>query len=323
MTEIFRATRGFLLIGLFSVAMEFFVPAAFAQTDELREFETARQAYTDADYQRAVQLFEALVGGPVPSIQNPALVLESRKYLGAAYLFVGQPSAADQQFEAILSADSDYLIPASFPEAVQEAFESARRRRVAHALSAAEESARLERERREAEMRHLVGQQERMRRLEQLASIEVVERENSRTLALLPFGVGQFQNEDARLGRFFAYTEGALALVSLGTAIGHAVVRARANRLDPLSLRRSARALRWANWASTGALAVMAVAGVIQAQVRFHPRIRHERRRELPDDLRLGPDAQDSEASETSYADPALELVLAVTPVSLDLTLHF
>jgi len=339
MTETYGAKCGFLLIGLFSVAMGAFAPStARAQPDELREFEAARQAYTDADYPRAVRLFEPLVGGPVPSIQNAALVLESRKYLGAAYLFVGRPTDADGQFEALLRADPAYLIPAAFPEAVQEAFESVRHRLASHTRTAAEESARRERERRAAELRRLVAQQERIRRLEHLASLEVVEHDNSRAIAMLPFGIGQFQNEDNRLGRILAYTEGGLALISLGTAIGRVVQRSRADRLDPTFLRRSRTAVILTNWTSFGALGVVALAGMIQAQVRFRPRIRHERVRPLPPSLELPGDADatppwdaapPSDATPRARddhddsADTAGDLSLSLGPGSVGLRLTF
>lgn len=311
-----RAIAWFGSLALLWVAL---LPAAAqAQDDELRAFEQARQAYLDADYADAVQRFELLVGGPVPTLENPALVLESRKYLGAAYLFVGRPTDADRQFEALLRADADYLIPASFPEAVQEAFASTRQRLQSESEQAAADAARRERLRREEEMRRIVEQQARMARLEELARYETVERRNSRWLAMLPFGVGQFRNEDDRLGRFLAWSEGSLAVVSVGTALWWSILRARADRLDPTFRRRARRGLILTNWVSTGGLAALAIVGILQAQLRFRPLSRTRRERD-PEEL----EPTGEETVEPATDGPPTELSFGVGPSGLDLRLSF
>ncbi len=51
----------------------------------------------------------------------------------------------------------------------------------------------------------------------------------------------------------------------------------RANRVE--------KALRIGNWVSVGAFLSFAIAGVVEAEVRFRPVIRSTRKRELPDDI--------------------------------------
>ena len=148
------------------------------------------------------------------------------------------------------------------------------------------EQARRQRERAD-ELEGLIEQQQRIRGLEELATVETVEKVNSRWIAALPFGIGQFQNEDRQLGIMFAVTESAFLAASIATFIGHNSLRDENPSPDEIDrARRVERALRIGNWVSVGALLSFYVAGVVEAEVRFKPVIRSTRERELPDELR-------------------------------------
>jgi len=98
----------------------------------------------------------------------------------------------------------------------------------------------------------------------------------------LPWGIGQFQNENRKLGIMFAVTETAFLASSIATFIGHNSLRDENPTPDELDrARRVERALRIGNWASVGALLSFYVAGVIEAEVRFKPVIRTTRERDL------------------------------------------
>lgn len=262
----------------------FAVPVA---ADELSDFEAARRSYDRQSYAKAARGFESLVGGAVPRASNPVVRLESRKYLGATYLFLGRDRDARTQFRRLLEEDPEYDIdPVAFPEAVVQTFhevqaEVAEERAAREALDAA----RLQRER-AGEVEELIQQQQRIEELEKLASTEVIEKRNSRWIAALPFGVGQFQNENRRLGIMFAVTESAFLAASIATFVGHNSLRDENPSPDELDrARRVERALRIGNWVSVGALVSFYIAGVVEAEVRFRPVIREERQRELPDEL--------------------------------------
>ena len=262
----------------------FAVPVA---ADELSDFEAARRNYDRQSYAKAARGFESLVGGAVPRAQNPVVRLESRKYLGATYLFLDRKEDARQQFRLLLEEDPAYDIdPVAFPEAVvttfQQVQEEVKRERAAQE---ALDEARLERER-AGELEELIRQQQRIEALEELAATEVVEKRNSRWIAALPFGIGQFQNENRRLGIMFATTQSIFLVSSIATFIGHNSLRDENPSADQLDrARRVERALRIGNWVSVGALLSFYIAGVVEAQVRFKPVIRTERKRELPDPL--------------------------------------
>ena len=269
----------------------FVLMAAFAlpvAADELSDFESARRNYDKQNYAKAARGLESLVGGVVPRATNPVVRLESRKYLGATYLFLGKKEAAREQFRALLEEDPEYDIdPVAFPEAVVQTFQEVQQEVAAkRAREDALEAVRRQREQSD-EVEELIRQQERIRALEELAAVETVEKVNSRWIAALPFGIGQFQNEDRPLGIMFAVTESAFLVASIATFIGHNSLRDENPAPSEIErARRVERALRIGNWVSVGAFLSFAVAGVIEAEVRFKPVIRTTRKRELPEDTR-------------------------------------
>lgn len=193
-----------------------------ARANEFDDFQQARQAYDAGDYARSESLFSSLVGGEVPRLRNRSLVIESHKYLGASYLFVGKPGAAEQQFERLLRMELDYVLdPLAFPREVQVVFEGVRARLKAEKQAAAEREAQAAADAALERQAALDAQQARLQRLRALAATERVHELNSRWIALLPFGVGQYQNDDRRLGLTLAISEGLL----LGTHLTTLAIR--------------------------------------------------------------------------------------------------
>src|SRR5262245_16024546 len=91
--------------------------------NDFEDFGAARSAYDAQDYRRAAALFEALAGGDTPTLTNKSLVLESKKYLAASYLFLKKLTVAELEFERLLRIDPEYqLDPLAFPEEVQRLF---------------------------------------------------------------------------------------------------------------------------------------------------------------------------------------------------------
>jgi len=268
----------------------FALMAAFAHpvaADELSDFESARRNYDKQNYGKAARGLESLVGGVIPRATNPVVRLEARKYLGATYLFLGKKDAAREQFRSLLEEDPDYDIdPVAFPEAVVQTFQEVQKEvATERAREDALAAARRQRER-SNEVEDLIRQQQRIQALEELAAVETVERVNSRWIAALPFGIGQFQNQNRKLGIMFAVTETAFLAASIATFIGHNSLRDENPAPSEIErARRVERALRIGNWVSVGAFLSFAIAGVIEAEVRFKPVIRTTRKRELPEDL--------------------------------------
>ena len=263
-----------------------------ASANDFEDFEKARSAYESQDYAKAVSLFEALAGGDVPQLTNRSLVLESKKYLGASYLFLGKLAQAEQEFTRLLRMDPGYLLdPLGFPEEVQRLFA-----RVKMQLEAERRASEEERKREEARIareqtERAEKERQRWAKLAALAENETVQERRSRWVALVPFGAGQFQNGHTALGAVLAVSEGSLLALSVVTYVLHDHLRGqRPKPNERADARLAERGFRYTNQISFGLFAVIAVAGIIDAQVRFQDTYEYERKRPLPPEVQDGPE---------------------------------
>lgn len=294
-------------LALIAVILGGSLVAAPARADDLADFRAAQDAYEQGDYSRAVALFEGMVGGTTPRIQNEVLITESRKYLAAALLFQDRDADARAQFERLIEGDPDYILDAAaFPAAVHAIFSEVKARVRAEAAERAAALEAAERERRERAMRDLVQQQERIQRLLLLAQEVTVEETNSRWIAILPFGTGQLQNGHHTLGLGLMSAQIFLATTSVATFVYHQFLIDRGNAmvddLQPVDtlLVRLERGVRITNQISTALLGAVAIAGIIDAQVRFREQRTTTRQRELPEDLQDIQPIEDPEALNVS-----------------------
>lgn len=272
---------------LATLCLEAASPAA-AHASEIDDFQSARAAYDAHDWPRAVLHFEALVGSDPPVLRTPLLINEARKYLAAAYVFVGRRDAARTQFERLLASDPDFDIdPALFPQEVVELFGSVRdalARERQHAAELAAANAALEAERARA------------RALLAIADEEVEARvEASRWIAAVPFGAGQFQNGDEGIGWMFFATETLFGLTSFATLVAHQAILGDFTHADAF---RDQAAIDRANqlllgtevssWTSASLFAIFAIAGIVEAQVDFRESRTIQTHHAVPDELREG-----------------------------------
>jgi tetratricopeptide (TPR) repeat protein len=258
-----------------------------ALADDLMDFEKARALYEKRNYTGAVAAFQAMVGTDPPRVTDHLLQLESRKYLGASLLFLGREEAARLQFRLLITQEPNYkLDPLAFPKDVVSLFARAQtdvqvELRVARE---ADQKARAERERLQQE----AAEQERanLQRLVSMAGEAETERHNSRLVASLPFGVGQFQNGHKNMGVALAVLESVAAVTSVATYFGHQLIADDRPGQEDLNETRQAEAIwRKTNIASFSVFMALAVFGVIDAHVRFVPSRITSRTRPLPPDL--------------------------------------
>lgn len=265
-----------------------------AKANDFEAFESGRQAYEAQDYARAADVFEQLVGGDVPRLQNRSLVLESEKYLGASYLFLGKLNQAEQHFEKLLGMEPEYMLdPLAFPEDVQRLFAQVKTRLDSERAAADQAKKREAEERARAQVARARKENERWKQLFRLAETERVHEVRSRWLAMVPFGVGQFQNDHDGLGLVLAVSEASLLAISITAFVFHENTTLRgqtptASEVNDARLAESA--FRYTNQISFGLFAVLAVTGVIDAQTRFTPTRSYDRKRPLPPDLYGGPE---------------------------------
>jgi hypothetical protein len=261
--------------------------APVARADELSDFEAGRALYEKQDYARAVEALRGLVGTDPPRIGDPLLVLESRKYLAASLLFMGAVEDAKAQFRLLLNQEPRYALdPLGFPTDVLKLFEQVKAE-LKHEL---DERRRLEEEarrlkEREAELAEAI-RRENLARLKVLAESSEVLVQNSRWVASIPFGVGQFQNGHRGLGIALAMFQGLAAVGSVVSFIGHE--RLADDHPSPAEVpaaRREEELWRKVNYVSFGTFIGLALIGIADAHLRFVPaRVTH-RPRNLPPDL--------------------------------------
>ena len=264
---------------LVCLALCVFSSQARAQRRELQE---AREAYAAAEYEQVRTLLYPMVGGLVPAIDDPFLVRDARRYLGAAYVLLGRVEDAENQFGWFLRGQEladlrrAQLEPTIFLARVREVFDRLRDARIAeleHEVSEREQQA-TEREAR----RH-----DALLQLMELAQSVEGDVEVDPLPSYVPFGVGQFTNGNEGLGWFFAVSQG---LTLLAASVSVAVFiplddQARANRpgaVDSYVLE----SLAGLGWAAAGAFTVLAIAGIIEARLSFVPTRRRTIRQEIP-----------------------------------------
>lgn len=143
---------------------------------------------------------------------------------------------------------------------------------------------------------------------EKLARTESVVVERSRFIAAVPFGVGQFQNDNVGLGILFLSLETGFLGTSVVTGIMYEdlVGRSIESEADATQTNQQLETLRIVNIASVSLLAATVIAGIIEAEVSFEDsvpktRVRPLRKRPpkpVPPPTRVGiggvPDAPDA-----------------------------
>jgi hypothetical protein len=274
-------------LAAWSIALAVAALPGLVRANDFDQFQNARVAYESLNYELAADLFQGLLRDATADDKRP-LVIESRKYLAATFLFLGHAQRAVGQLELLLRAEPDYVLdPLAFPAEFGKTFAAVRQRLEKEREVNAEQRARSEAEQRAAQDLAAKRKRERLSRLVELASTQRVEQVKSRWIALLPFGVGQFQNDHEGLGLFLAVTQGVLlttGMVSFALHEDLQDLRPAEDKLDNAELAESSS--RYVNQISLGLFAAVALTGIIDAQVRFKPSRSFTRPRPLPPDLK-------------------------------------
>ncbi len=191
-------------------------PAALQNPgDALRQ---AKNSFDYGSYEPAAKLAEQLIA--THALERPQDQIESYRLLGLARFFLHQNAAAQDAFLNLLSLDPDYqLDPFYVPPQAIAFFEGVRSQNQAllqpirERRRAAQEALRAEEEARQK----LLSQAKAPPEEPKVKVVNVrVERHNP-ALALLPLGVGQFQNGNPKLAWGLLVSEAALAGTSFGT----------------------------------------------------------------------------------------------------------
>jgi hypothetical protein len=284
-------------------------PPAEEQLSDEAELARVVSLVEAAKYEECAARLSRLLDPKTPHpLVKPQVVETARLYHATCLIGLGKTEAADQPLRDALRKNPQMRAPDSliFPPRVIDRFIKVRDELY-------EELRRIEREAIERARRESAAMQKqdndrwaKMLTLERLARQEVVVHRNSRWVAMVPFGTGQFQNGNQALGWLFLGSEVALA----GTALVSTAVftHIESQTAEYTSQGRPPGAdvkKRLDDWhtalvlSSYGFLGVAAL-GIAEAQISFVPEVRHVRERPLPKpglasslepDVAIGPSA--------------------------------
>jgi hypothetical protein len=273
-----------------AVGMALFLASGRVQADGLSDLEKAHNAYVAHKYDDAEARLRTLLDLRTGALQDPDNVADARMYLAASLLAQGKKAEAQAVFEQLLREKPDYQ-PDSLRVSLQATdalvdVRSRMREELAASLAekvrqAQEARAKVESEKQKAALRFAM--------LEKLASEETLIQRNSRWVALVPFGVGQFQNGQTTLGWVFLTTE---SLLAIGSGVGAAAayyneVQANDALLQgdtvtaPQYQRLAQDAFVVGNVFAAG-FALAGIAGIIHAEMTFVPERVEVRARPIP-----------------------------------------
>jgi hypothetical protein len=261
-----------------------------AAADAQSDLEKAHSAYVAHKYGDAETRLRALLDEKNNPLTDPDSIADARMYLGAVLVAEGKKDEAGRVFEQLVLDKPDYE-PDSLRVTLDaiNAFIDARTRLRDRLAALQAEQVRKLQEQRAKEQEERMKAATRLALLEKLASTEVVTERHSRLLALLPFGVGQFQNGQETLGWVFLSSETILGVTSIGgvaIALSEQVQAndafARRDLPEAISFERRAQiAAIVADWFAAGFFAA-AVGGIVHAQLTFVPERVQTRKREIP-----------------------------------------
>jgi hypothetical protein len=224
-------------------------------------------------------------------LRDSNVIETARIYHATCLIGLDKVALADEPLRAAIRANPQMRAPDSlvFPQKVVDRFLKVREELYSELRAA--ERAQIDKARREAREKQRQDSEDwaRMLLLERLARQEVVVTKNRRWIAVVPFGAGQFQNDDDVLGWVFFGTEAALGVTALTSLAVHShlqteVDRILARRLDvDAGVRDRLNDWHLALTLSTYSFIGAAALGILQAQLAFVPEVRVVRERKLED----------------------------------------
>lgn len=268
------------------------------------ELDRIIELYMAGEYQACTEeLSSFLDSDSEDPFSDPQIIERGRLYYASCALLSGRRERARAELRKALKANPLMSSPDSltFPPPLVSLFLEVRDE-VQQLISAREEEqlAELRRKNRLAELK---AEERRQREMElaELAQQESVIARNSRFVASLPFGAGQYQNGNVGLGHFFLVSEVALAagLATSSVVLSDLAAKRAASEsgagptLDPEDFHAKRDAAFAVAVASSWLLAGVTGVGILEAHLSFRKERRLEtRKRELPSHLRSPQDEE-------------------------------
>jgi len=284
--------------------------APHVRADPQQQLDLATSRFENGRYDEAADMLGALLAtAATPDTAEGrarlAVHLKARPIYAACLIALDRSEEADDVIIGQYRADPFYeLPPGQFPQPVTDRFieVSARHRdQIERWRQAVIKSKQQEAAERAAVDR---ARRERLATLERMAAEGRFTTTRSRFLAMVPFGLGQFQNDDVGLGVFFAAGQ----TVTIGAAVTSffiaedvrdtecpdVVIRESegtevTDKVDCDALRERFNIARAVNWVSFGSAIALIVGGIIEAQVSFVDEETEVRKRPIPPPVQVSP----------------------------------
>jgi hypothetical protein len=276
-----------------------------ASADEAQELELGKNRFDAGQYEEAVKRFTTMLNPSVAPCEKSApkksgrcrltdkvLIEGARAFVAASLVALGRIPEADVHIETIFRQNPTYAPdPALFPAEVIDRFTEVKARISAELEELARKEAAIALQKRMAEQKVEDDQKRWLEEIQRLAGQERIVKKNSRIVAGIPFGVGQFQNGSPGLGWFFAISEavtGAAAFTFAGVfsyyvSVDRTTVDPESGqRVDVEALNNTIRTAATLNQVAFGTWAALTVAGIVQAQIAFVPEVVTTVKRPLP-----------------------------------------
>lgn len=265
--------------------------AGAAHADPLGDLEKAYGAYAAHKYDDAEARLRALLDPQTGTLKEPDSVADARMYLGAVLIAKGRKQEASEVFERLLREKPDYE-----PDKLRVQLDAVDAFIDVHTRLRAEldriQAEKVQGEQADKAKAEALRQKAALRlaTLEKLVGEERVVEHNSRWKALLPFGVGQFQNGQSDWGWVFLSSE---TLLAVSSAVAAAVSvydqaqrndaqRIRGDELAAATYNQNAQAAAWVADALAGGFWLTAIVGAVHAELTFVPETVSVRKRPLP-----------------------------------------
>jgi hypothetical protein len=236
-------------------------------------------------YDECVQRLGPLVKPDGPgALRDRVNRSRARMYYAACLLELKRDDEGTAQLEQLIRDDLQFFPDrAAFPGRIIKRFSDVRARLTPEIEEATRQQLIREAEERRKREEREAREAGRRDKIEQMARELEVRRANSRVLALIPFGVGQFQNRQPLIGWSLFAAETTLLLT---TAVTFVLVRNIEGQFGPSVRQGDAERIRdevvQANRVAFGTFVGVAVLGVLHSQLTFVPEFRETKLRDLP-----------------------------------------
>lgn len=242
--------------------------APLAQAEETLDtkLEEATRAFEMQDYDQAIEILRPLVAGD--AIEDKATLRQSLERLGASYWFTGAPDAARLTFATLLKTWPDHpLDPFYYPRELISFYETEKQRLKDLGFIGSQTG---------------TGTQETGRRMTLVKTI--TQRPMPTIGYLMPFGVGQFANEDSAKGTFLAMLQSVGLATNLASWIAIEAMKKPGSNLVSSSDAGGAKIMSILWWIGSALFAGSYTYAVVDGLVNRPPAMDEQRRFEL-----LGP----------------------------------